>query len=480
MQHRAPQNAPRRSAEPRAGGPPRPVADRLVRAFGRHVFAIFFREIRVLGADRFPVSGPVMIVANHHNSLTDGGLVVTFMPRIPRVLVASTVWQNRVVVPLLSAAGVIPIYRRAETGDAARRNRDSFGTVCDLLAAGGVVALFPEGASHHDPGLRPVKSGAARLLCRAEAERGTPPIKLLPVGLFFEEKSRFRSRLLINIGSPIETGPLVERYRRGTPVQRARAVRDLSDRISAGLGSVTPSFDSWEDARLLGRAADMWAQPEIDLPGKVDLTEAFDRRMGFQQGYAWLRAHHPDEIAAFRAEMRAYDRDLTAAGLRDEQVAARYPAGPMAARCAAIAGELLLRAPLGLAATVLNYVPYRICTAIGRRADPDKAATYALFASPVVFPLWWAGQAAAAGLGWSHLAGRPGGWPVAAGVFLAGPLVGPFALRFHDLFWRATHHLRAWWQLRRRPGPAARLRATRRRVLDHLARLVALYAARPT
>lgn len=249
------------------------LTDALLRALGRYVFSIFFREIKVVGAEIFPRSGPVLAVANHFNSIADGALVTTYLPRIPRMLTASIIWDFRVIVPLLEAASVIPVYRKAETGDSAERNRDSFAAVYDLFQSGGVLGVFPEGVSHNEPGVKPLKSGAARIVLEAEKTRGPLGIQIVPVGLFFEAKSKFRSRLLICIGEPVDYADLVDAYRAGDARVRGRAVRRLSDRIHAALLGVTPSFDNWEDARLLGRAADMWAQPEMELPAKVPLVE---------------------------------------------------------------------------------------------------------------------------------------------------------------------------------------------------------------
>jgi len=59
--------------EPRAGAPARPRMDAALRALGRLSFSVYFREIVITGAANLPETGPVVVVANHGNSLTDGG-----------------------------------------------------------------------------------------------------------------------------------------------------------------------------------------------------------------------------------------------------------------------------------------------------------------------------------------------------------------------------------------------------------------------
>jgi glycerol-3-phosphate O-acyltransferase / dihydroxyacetone phosphate acyltransferase len=74
----------------------------------------------------------------------------------------------------MSAFGSIPVYcaheSGARSGDASR-NDASFARCRAELAAGGVLALFPEGASHSDPEMRPLKTGAARIALSGRARR---------------------------------------------------------------------------------------------------------------------------------------------------------------------------------------------------------------------------------------------------------------------------------------------------------------------
>ena len=103
--------------EPRAGDlPSRPRTDAFLRSLGRLVLSVFFRRIEVVGAERFPAEGPVVVVANHFNSIVDGALITTYLPRMPRLLAASIVWRSKSLVPLLDAAGVIPVIRQQDAG----------------------------------------------------------------------------------------------------------------------------------------------------------------------------------------------------------------------------------------------------------------------------------------------------------------------------------------------------------------------------
>ena len=66
---------------------------------------IFFQRIAVEGEARIPRGVPLLIVANHHNSLVDPALLLGLLPVRPRFLAKSTLWQTPGMRQLLDWAG---------------------------------------------------------------------------------------------------------------------------------------------------------------------------------------------------------------------------------------------------------------------------------------------------------------------------------------------------------------------------------------
>src|SRR5262249_33104026 len=141
--------------------------DRVARALARILLAIFFRSAEAQGLERVAARGPVLFVANHGNALIDPLVLVALLPRLPRFLAKHTLWSNPAVRPLPALAGALPVYR-AQEGDTSR-NQETFARCYAELARGGAVALFPEGISHDQPELQPLKTGAARIALGARA-----------------------------------------------------------------------------------------------------------------------------------------------------------------------------------------------------------------------------------------------------------------------------------------------------------------------
>jgi len=227
----------------------------------RGLLRLFFRQVEVVGAEHLPRGRPLVLVANHENNLIDPILVIGFSgARCPRFLAKSTLWSHPVVRPLLELSGALPVYRQQDARAQVARNVDSFARCADLLAAGGTIALFPEGGSHNFPHRLPLKTGAARIILEAAAHRGVRGIAVVPVGLTYDDKDRFRSRVLVQIGPPLDPSPEAEAYAAGP----RRAVRALTARMAEALTDVTLNHGTWNEARLVGRAAALLADAPED------------------------------------------------------------------------------------------------------------------------------------------------------------------------------------------------------------------------
>jgi 1-acyl-sn-glycerol-3-phosphate acyltransferase len=408
---------------------------------------VFYRSVEIRGAEHVPASGPVLFVANHGNSLVDPLLLIALLPRRIRFLAKSTLWQNPLLVPLLALAGAVPVYRRQD-GDDMTKNRDTFARCYEELAAGGGVALFPEGISYHAPELQPLKTGAARIALGAEG------VHIVPVGLTFEEKASFRSRVLLVIGEPLEPAP-------------AEDPRDLTARIEDGLRHVTLNFESWEVSRLVERVAEVYAGGERVLPGRPDLAEQFSVRQAFGEGYAEAREKHPERVEAVEHRASHYAGMLEALGVRDDQLTSRYPWSHVGAYLGDRIGLLLLALPVAAVGTLLNYLPYRLPGFVGQRVREDRhlPATYKILTGMIALPVFWALEAWAAAALWGPRAGLL--------TAVGAPLCGWFALLFHERYGSLWREIRAYLTLRLRPAKASALRALRAEIHQEIGALVA-------
>lgn len=178
----------------------------------------FYSNIEVVGKERVPAEGPVLLAASHHNALVDCLIAGWIIPRRLTITAKATLMDNAFLAWLLPAVGVVPL-RRTTDERAARsggnvsktRNSDAFKALLDSLNAGQIVLIFPEGKSHSEPALAPLKTGIARIALEARDVRGISGLQINPLGLSFEDKANPGTAVLAEFGDPIrmdEIGPI--------------------------------------------------------------------------------------------------------------------------------------------------------------------------------------------------------------------------------------------------------------------------------
>jgi len=399
--------------------PVRAFLDHSFRLLVRLVLGVFYRRVEVTGRHHLPASPPRLYVGNHGNSLIDPAIALGWLPFGIRFLAKSTLWSHPAVGLFVRLVGAIPVYRHHDPGVDTSRNQQMFERCHELLASGADIALFPEGISHGEPHLMPLKTGAARIALGALAAAPDSGLRIVPFGLVFEDRGAFRSRVLLEIGEPIDPSALS-----ATGVLDRQVVQELTHRIEEGLGRVTVNYSSWEEAHLVGRAVSLYRWQEAEGDSRLAAGASFQR--AFAQAYGDLKTAYPEKTANLQRSLRDYDRLLHLAGLSDRQVAGRYPVSAAARFALGALADLLILLPAGLIGTLVKWLPYRIpgWTVTMLKPGEDVRATYMVLISLFLFPLYWISLAATAARFW--------GWPVGAPLLVIAPLSGYVALRMTE------------------------------------------------
>jgi 1-acyl-sn-glycerol-3-phosphate acyltransferase len=397
----------------------------LFRRLAEALVRLYYPARVVEGRERIPSGRPLVFVLNHPNGLLDP-MVLRIATGFPaRFLAKSTLFRNPISRLVMEAFGSIPITRAHESGGRsgdASRNDDSFARCRSALAAGGALALFPEGVSHSDPQLRPLKTGAARIALGAEAEHaGRLGVTLVPVGLYYERKALFRSSVLLVVGEPIAVAPLLADYAR----DERQTVAALTETIDARLDEVVLQAESRDLLAGIARVARWTRDPDHGDARPEDLAAQHARARELADAYARLRARDPARVEAIAAGVRAYTRVLRQLGVRDPWALELAPLRPGA--LAAAFAKLIVAAPLAAIGALLGWVPYRLAGAVARRIthDEDVLGTAKLVAGAAFLAVAWGLEATAAGLTWGAR------WAVP--TFVAGVATGYVALRFDEL-----------------------------------------------
>jgi len=385
-----------------ARGPRAGVRADPVRAFFRALFSvvlrIFFRRIEVSGLEHVPAQGPVLFVLNHPNGLVDPAFLLCLAPRRVSLLAKAPLFRMPVIGSFCRAFDAIPVHRRQDEGFDPAQNRETFETARTVLAREGAIAIFPEGASHSDPQLRPLRTGAARIALGAAAMLAGPtPLRIVPAGLYYRAKRTFRSAALLHFAEPLLVAPVRLASGEEPP---AGPVRELTARIERALAEVTLQAEQTEVHALVERAQRIFTAQDDPPETPPTLREEFDLRRRFLAGYRVARIHWPDRFTALAQRIDRYEAALAAAGRLDpRQVAPRsFTLGRVVRYTAKALLLVLLLLPAAAVGVVVHYPAYRavgfVATGLARGAE-DALASVKVLAAMLLFPLTWTGAAMA-------------------------------------------------------------------------------------
>ncbi len=286
---------------------------------------VFFRRIEVVGLENIPNEGEgaVIFCGNHPNSLIDPVMITAYCGRIVHFAAKDVLFQNRILRFLLQTMGAVPIKRRVDhKGSGAKiGNESAFSALHKVLGDGRAIGIFPEGLSHDDSQLAPLKTGAARIAFGAKREHPKTRVFLVPAGLCYFKRNRFRSSVLVQFGEPHEVElediesvePKSESPAEATATlaetSKAR-VRELTDEIDAHLRSLTINASSWETIWVLDGVRRLYQPDGISLEQRVELSRRFNKV------YPDV-ADEPTVVSLYK-RIKAYLQRLSAAGLGDD------------------------------------------------------------------------------------------------------------------------------------------------------------------
>ena len=409
----------------------------IICALLRLALRTFFRRIEIAGLEHVPRRSPAIFVLNHPNGLVDPVFILCLAPRRVSFLAKAPLFRMPVIGYLVRALDSLPVYRRQDEGEDRSRNRETFELARALLARSGTIAICPEGVSHNEPRLRPLKTGAARIALGAASSGEKLDLKIVPAGLYYTSKTTFRSSALLYFGEPITVEP-VAIGPDGEP--SPEAVRALSDRIEHALREVMLNAEHEEALATIARAEKIFSSVEQGAGGGPSLARELELRRRFVEGYAFHHARSPERLAALEARITRFEEELKQARLDPHELSA--PTSSTLTVITYLATRVLLSAslfPLALVGLLIHYPAYRLAgyfaTRFANKQD-DVVSTIKILAAMLLFPLTWA----IVGL----LLFAFTGWRLALLALLLAPLAGYTAVRISEEFDRFVGGVRAF------------------------------------
>lgn len=422
------------------------------------VAGVFYRVERVGGA--LP-GGPTIVVANHPNMLMDPLLVLRTAGCRVRVLAKAPLFRIPLFGQVLRAMDTLPLYRVQDDPEQLSRNRFAYQEAVETLCRGATLVMFPEGKSHSEPGLAPLKSGAARMALEAEDRSDWRlGVKIVPLGLAYQSKHRFRSRVRVGVGEPILVNDWSDEYAR----DRAGAVRSLTDAAARGLAAQVLTVSREADRALVETADLLYAR----VKGGVGWRERdswggrLPRLQRLADQFAWLRERDAGRWETLSRALRDYEAQLRLLRSGSADVPPHYEAKRVVRFLVRELGLLIATLPIAALGMILWYLPHLLSALVCRMLRPEieTIATVKLLAGIVLY--------GAAYVGWIMLAALVGG--AAAGIATAAiaPLIGLAALYWRDRFLEALEDVLLFERVLRYPDARHRVMECRQALVSEL------------
>jgi glycerol-3-phosphate O-acyltransferase / dihydroxyacetone phosphate acyltransferase len=416
---------------------------RFFRSVLRLALSVFFRRVEVVGREHIPRSGPVIFCGNHPNSLLDPVLITATCGRIVHFAAKDVLFRSRFLRFFLRALGAVPVQRRKDHAGGVS-NEAAFEQLYRVLARGRTMGIFPEGISHDSTQLVELKTGAARIALGASRRHEGLRVRLVPCGLTYVTRNRFRSSVLVQFGEPIEVD---EAWLARFEADERAEVRALTEALEQGLRALTVNAEDWDTLRLLDGVRRLYQPRRIRLEDRIELARRFNRE--------YPRVKDEPVVVALLGRVRAYLERLAEFGISDADL--RRDIGMLEATFIALRYGvfLFLWLPLAVLGAVVHLPIALLLGLTGERLAPrrDVIATTKFVAGFLVLGLLYVTAPVVSWLLW--------GWKAGVVVLVLLPATGFATLRVLERAVVAQRLFSTAWRMLRLGREIRQLRAER-------------------
>jgi glycerol-3-phosphate O-acyltransferase / dihydroxyacetone phosphate acyltransferase len=434
-----------------------------VRAIARFWVWFFFKRMGARHPERVPRTGPVLLCINHPNNFIDSLVVGAAVPRKVHYLATAALFRNPLLAKFLLGMGAIPVYRKQDDPDKMDKNVSTFEACWQALAAGRLVAIYPEGTTHAEARVQRIKTGAARIALGFE-ERHPGALTLVPVGLTFEARKSFRGHVLVSFGPPVPVASYLEAFR----TEPVKAVDALTDAIQWAMETEVVNVERLDDARMAAAVEELHRDElarELResrglAPKDVDPVRL---SRGIVEAVRWFKEHDAPRVELLWQRIQAYRALLAEHRVRDDAVRTWRQRRPPQARLKR-GWEAVAGFPIFVYGAAVNALPYYVPLWLTHRLAHKETdyMTIRLLTSIVAYPLFWGVE--------TWLVSRWAGALATAAFALSLPVSGVIAYRYRV----GARHFRAGLRMARLGivhGPArASLVAERAAIVDEIER----------
>ncbi|MFT5165072.1 MAG: glycerol-3-phosphate O-acyltransferase/dihydroxyacetone phosphate acyltransferase [Saprospiraceae bacterium] len=287
----------------------------------RFALRLYFRKIKVNFEAKLPMDKPILFVSNHQSSFMDAILIGTLTKCPLQFMSRGESFNTPLKRWIFKQFNMNPIYRKEHSPELLSKNSALIEGFQRLLLNKHSILIFPEGISHVESRIYPIKSGAARVILGAQAT-SAHEILLVPIGLNYENPHRFHSEVLVNVGQSVE----MEEYNQLYKKDERRAVRLLTERIKFELDRLTLNVTN-EDLENLFPVIQSLYETELIEQSPIALSKdkkTFRIRKDIIAGMHFITEKFPDRAKRIRESLCDYQQLLRQYNINDKWLSTEF------------------------------------------------------------------------------------------------------------------------------------------------------------
>ncbi|MEO9802749.1 MAG: 1-acyl-sn-glycerol-3-phosphate acyltransferase [Reichenbachiella sp.] len=388
---------------------------------------IFFRKVTVHKAIELPTKGPLIIVGNHPNTFMDPLILATLFKQRVGFLGNASIFVHPLVNAIFRFFRVIPVYRDKDVAPGARiDNEKTFRACYEFLEGKNSLMLFPEGTSHHELKLRKIKTGGSRIALSVEKRNNFElGVQIIPIGLYYSNPSKFRSKIYVNVGELITVKDFEESYMN----DEIAGVQRLTKTIKQSLEKLTITTQDKEQEDFFIKVKRIYKEQLLKKFGGRK-EEEFELTREIANAIQYFKLTLPSKYKNIKSKIDRCNQ------LLDEfQTSAKHTApiqNKLKEYGILLSGTLYLIAgfPLYIYGLLQNLLPFRLPYWIAKKftKEPEYYAPIMMSLGIFIFPLYYL-------ISYLVLGVRVGPDPLLLSLYLASlPLSGYFVLHYYRFF----------------------------------------------
>ena len=381
---------------------------------------IFYRKIYTSGLENIPEEGAVIFAPNHQNALMDALILISVKNWQPVFMARADIFAGQFLRRFLFFCKILPIFRIRDGKESLKQNNVIFQKAVDVLKKRRYLVIYPEASHKGIHRLRPLKKGITRIAFMAEeATNYTLGVKIVPVGINYQDYYDFRTDAMINFGKPIN----VEDYSALYKENPQKANHELVEAVKKELSTLIIDIQDTENYDCFETAREILSPYIIRKNGKL-INNFKNQILAGKEVVKIMDEIKQDDTEAFNELtllLKQYRDGLEKLNLKDWIIRKKYKIWGILFRSLI----LIVTFPINLFGFVNNFIPYHLpflVTMVVKDRNFHTSVRFVLYL--ILFPIFYV-------LIFYYLCKFTDSWFLRILYIISVPLTGIFSHRYY-------------------------------------------------